>query len=353
MTFDHDVPNRREVLKGMGASALFAAANRGALGAEYRHADASWLAACSFGVSTHWTAQSQTVDADAWLPFEETVAHFSATDYVEQIAGAGAQYVIFTAAHALQILPAPCEAIDRIAPNRIASGRTTKRDLIGDIADACRARGLHLILYYNHSCNHGDDPDWEYAVGYHQQDKSRLTSNLLGIIRELGARYGSRVAGWWFDSCGSLDPRGAFDATTTDMRDFQFPWNEWVETARTGFEDRLVTLNSGVLSHYLYSTHQDYEAGEAGNLIAVPSAQFTADHLQDHRWVCIDNPGWLHGRVKTPLAGPRFSLAAVLDYVRECNRVKVPVTFNVDIDRTGKLSAESLAQLREVKKKLA
>jgi hypothetical protein len=33
--------------------------------------------------------------------------------------------------------------------------------------------------------------------------------------------------------------------------------------------------------------------------------------------------------------------------------VKVPVTFNVDIDRTGKLSADSLAQLREVKKKLA
>ncbi|MDR3752477.1 MAG: alpha-L-fucosidase [Terracidiphilus sp.] len=348
MKLHHDALNRREVLKGMGASALFAAASRGAHGAEYRRADASWLAACSFGVSTHWTAQSQTVDADAWLPFEETVARFSPTDYVEQIAGAGARYVIFTAAHALQMLPAPCEAIDRIAPRR-----TTKRDLIGEIADACRARGLHLIVYYNHSCNHGDDPEWEYAVGYHAQDKSRLTSNLMGIIRELGARYGSRVAGWWFDSCGSLDPRGAFDATTTDMRNFQFPWDEWVETARTGFDGRLVTLNSGVLSHYLYSTHQDYEAGEAGNLIAVPSAQFTTDHLQDHRWVCIDNPGWVHGKVRTPLAAPRFRLAAVLDYVSACNKVKVPVTFNVDIDRTGKLSAESLAQLHEVKKNLA
>jgi hypothetical protein len=59
------------------------------------------------------------------------------------------------------------------------------------------------------------------------------------------------------------------------------------------------------------------------------------------------------GRVRTPLAAPRFSLAAVLDYVRTCNKVKVPVTFNVDIDRTGKLSAESLAQLREVKKRLS
>jgi hypothetical protein len=61
----------------------------------------------------------------------------------------------------------------------------------------------------------------------------------------------------------------------------------------------------------------------------------------------------VHGKVRTPLAAPRFSLAAVLDYVSACNKVKVPVTFNVDIDRTGKLSADSLAQLREVKKKLA
>jgi hypothetical protein len=353
MTLHNHALHRRDVLKGMGASALLTAANRGARGAEYRRADSGWLAACSFGVSTHWTAQSQTVGADAWLPFEEAVTRFSAKDYVDQIADSGAQYVIFTAAHALQMLPAPCETIDRVALNRFASGRTTKRDLIGEIADACRTRGLRLILYYNHSCNHGDDPDWEYAVGYHAADKAKLTSNLMNIIRELGARYGSRVAGWWFDSCGSLDPRGAYDATTTDFRDFQFPWDEWVETARAGFDGRLVTLNSGVLSHYLYSTHQDYEAGEAGNLIAVPSAQFTTDNLQDHRWVCLDNPGWLHGKVRTPLAGPRFNLAVLLDYVRACNKVRVPVTFNVDIDRTGLLSAESLARLREVKKNLA
>ncbi len=348
MTLHHDSPNRRDVLKGMGASALFAAANRGAHGSEYRRADASWLAACSFGISTHWTAQSQTVGADAWLPFEETVARFNAADYADKIAEAGAQYVIFTAAHGLQILPAPCEAIDRIAPRR-----TTRRDLIGELADACRARALRFILYYNHACNRGNDPDWEYAVGYHAPDKSRLTSNLMNIIRELGARYGSRVSGWWFDSCSSLDPRGVYDSTATDMRDFQFPWDEWVETARTGFDGRLVTLSSDGLTHYLYSTHQDYAAGEACDLIAVPSAQFTADRLQDHRWVCIDNPDWLHSRVKTPLAAPRYGLADVLDYVRACNKVKVPVTFNLDIDRTGLLSPESLAQLREVKKNLA
>jgi hypothetical protein len=339
---------RRNLLRAIGASALAGVSNRSAGAAEYQQADASWLASCSFGISTHWTAHSQPVDPDDWVPFEEAVSRFSPSNYVDQIAGAGAQYVIFTATHALQMLPAPSAAIDRIAPQR-----TTQRDLIGELADACRSRGLHFILYYNHSCNQGEDPTWERAVGYHSPDKSRLASNLLGIVRELGGRYGARVEGWWFDSCYSLDARGLHVTVTTNMHGFQFPWEEWTEAAKTGYRARLVTLNPGVLIHFLYSTHQDYEAGETNQLIAVPSGQFTPDHLQGHRWVCLDNPDWVHDRVMTPLAPPRYKREHVLDYVRTCNKSRIPVTFNVDIDQSGRLSPESLALLRDVRSQLA
>jgi hypothetical protein len=342
MTGTANPPTRRDILRGIGASALVAAASRGAYAAAYRQADTSWLAACRFGVSTHWTAQSQPVGADDWVPFEEAVSRFSPSSYADQIAGAGAQYAIFTSTHALQMLPAPSAAIDRIAP-----GRTTKRDLIGELADACRSRGLHFILYYNHSCNSGDDPAWEHAVGYHAPDKSRLASNLIGILRELGARYGPRVEAWWFDSCFSLDPRGFYNTVTTDLHGFQFPWEEWTEAAKTGDDARLVSLSSGMLTHFIYSTHQDYEGGEANDLVAVPSSQFTPDHLQGHRWVCLDNPDWVHHRVRTPLAPPRYRRDQVADYVRTCNKSRVPVTFNVDIDQTGRLSPESLTLLRD------
>jgi hypothetical protein len=315
---------------------------------DYQQADASWLAACSFGISTHWTAHSQPVGADDWVPFEEAVTQFSPLGYVDQVARAGAQYVIFTSTHALQMLAAPCTAIDRIAPQR-----TTARDLIGELADACRSRGVHFILYYNHSCNHGDDSPWEHAVGYHAADKSRLANNLLGILRELGARYGARVEGWWFDSCFSLDARGLYNSVTTNMHGFQFPWEDWTEAAKTGYHARLVTLSAGMLAHFIFSTHQDYESGEANDLVAVPSCQFTPDHLQGHRWVCLDNPEWVHDRVMTPLAPPRYSREQVVDYVRTCNKSRVPVTFNVDIDQTGRLSPESLALLRDVKSRLA
>ena len=336
------------MIRAVGASALMAAAGRRVHGSEYHQADTSWLANCRFGVSTHWTALSQPVGEDDWVPFDEAVSQFSPAKYVDQIANAGAQYVIFTGTHALQMLPAPCAAIDRIAP-----GRTTKRDLIGELADACRARGLHFILYYNHSCNHGDDPAWEHAVGYHAKDKSRLASNLISILRELGTRYGARLDAWWFDSCPALDPRGVYDATSTDMHGFQFPWDEWSAGAKAGNEARLVALSSGMLTHFIYSTHQDYEGGEANELVAVPSSQFTPDHLQGHRWVCLDNPEWIHYRVMTPMAQPRFRLESVADYVRICNKSKVPVTFNIDIDRTGLLSPGSLALLRNVRNQIS
>ena len=338
---------RREALKGLAAAALLGAARRPAFAAGYRPANTDWFANCRFGISTHWTAQSQPVGQDDWLPFSEAVDHFSATGYVDQAARAGAEYVIFTGAHALQMLPAPSVAIDRIAP-----GRTTKRDLIGELADACHSSGLRFILYYNHSCNNADDPAWEHAVGYHAADKSRLASNLLSILGELGARYGSRLDAWWFDSCFSLDPRGVYNSVTTDMHGFQFPWEDWTAAAKTGFADRLVALSSGMLTHFLYSTHQDYEGGEANDLIAVPTSRYTPDHLQAHRWVCLDNPAWVHDRAKTPLSAPRFTLPSVTDYVRTCNRASVPVTFNLDIDRTGQISPQSLALLRQVKQQL-
>lgn len=337
---------RRAFLQGMSAAALLGA-YRPLLADTYQQADTSWFAACRFGVSSHWTAQSQPVGKDEWLPFEAAVQNFPVSAYVDHLADAGVEYVIFTGTHALQMLPAPSAAIDGVAP-----GRTTKRDLIGDLADACHSRGLRFILYYNHSCNSGDDPPWEYAVGYHARDKSRLAANLIAIVRELGQRYGSRVSGWWFDSCFSLDPRGVYNSVTTDLNGFQFPWEQWVEAAKTGYPERLVSLSSGMLTHYLYSTHQDYEGGEANDLVAVPSTRFTQDHLQGHRWVCLDNSNWVHHRVETPLAPPRFQLDSVADYVSTCNHVSVPVTFNVDIDRTGTLSPQSLALLKSVKGRL-
>jgi hypothetical protein len=236
----------------------------------YRRADASWFAACPFGVSTHWTALSQAVHPADWRPFPETVAKFDVERFADNIASSGASYLIFTSCHALQWLPGPCDAIERVLP-----GRTNRRDMLGDLARALHQRDVHFIAYYNHSCNHGDDPAWELAVGYHQPDKTSLVANLLKIVRELGERHGELMKAWWFDSCYSLDTHGANWGKGTIPDTFRFPWNDLVSAAKSANPNRLVTLNAGMMRYYLYTDHQDYEWGEANDLIAVPAAQFT------------------------------------------------------------------------------
>lgn len=310
----------------------------------YRRADASWFAACPFGVSTHWTALSQAVHPADWRPFPETVAKFDVERFADKIASSGASYLIFTSCHALQWLPGPCDAIERVLP-----GRTNKRDMIGDLARALHQRDVHFIAYYNHSCNHGDDPAWELAVGYHEPDKSSLVANLLGIVRELGERHGELMKAWWFDSCYSLDTHGANWGKGTIPDTFRFPWNDLVAEAKSGNPDRLVTLNAGMMRYYLYTDHQDYEWGEANDLIAVPAAQFTPDGLQAHRWVCLDNPDWVHSRYNEPLSSSRFKLEELRSYVRTAHRFRVPVTFNIDVDRNGEFLPETLQLLRRLK----
>jgi hypothetical protein len=225
--------------------------------------------------------------------------------------------------------------------------------MVGELARACRQRNVHFILYYNHSCNHGDDPAWEHAVGFHEPNQSRLMSNLLAIVRELGERHGELVKAWWFDSCSSLDQRGPRWSGAGMRYNFRVPWDDWVAAAKVGNASRLVTLSPGMMRYYLYTDHQDYEWGEANDLVAVPAAQFTPDGLQAHRWVCLDNPAWVHSGYNEPLVPSRFALEHLVKYVKTAHRYSVPVTFNIDVDRNGEFLPETIQLLKEVRNRMA
>jgi uncharacterized protein (DUF2132 family) len=309
----------------------------------YHRASTRWLADCTYGIGFHWTAQSMPRQG-APLPFAEAVEAFRLDAFLDGVVNSGADYVLFTAAHALQKLPCPNAALDAILP-----GRTATRDLLGEIARGLDARGKPLIVYYNHSCNHGDDPEWEQASGYHAPDKGRLADNLCAIIGELGGRYGSLVKAWWFDSAYALDPRGPHNMTTTDMTGFPFPWERYTAAAKTGYPERLVTYNAGIAETHLYTTHQDYWTGELADLTVAPAGRFLPNGLQWHGWVCLDDPGWVFARNDRPPSPPRFSDSALLDYARQCRRSQAPITFNTIIFQDGTMaeaSVDCLARLR-------
>ena len=316
----------------------------------YQRADTTWFAECGFGISLHWTAQSMPVSGPQ-KTFPEAVGTLNVQSLVARIADCGAKYLMFTVTHARQMLPAPCAVVQQVLP-----GRTCGRDLLGELADACGQKGLRFILYYNHSCNNADDPAWEQAVGYHDRHHEPFADRLCALVTELSARYGRRLAAWWFDSPYSLDSSGPIKGVTTELYGFQFPWQRFTAAAKTAHPQRLVTYNPGDRPeywHYMYTSHQDYLAGEANILAAPPTSRWDGNGLQNHRWICLDNPAWVHNRPDTSLHPARFSREELTAYFRAAAGALTPVTVNVDIDQNGQILPESLNLLRQASAGLA
>jgi len=308
----------------------------------YTKANTDWLAACRVGIGIHWTAQAAPRRGTA-LPFAEAVDRFRCDEFLAAVETAGADYVLFTATHALQMLPCPHPVLDSILP-----GRTAERDLIGELAAKLRSRGKRLIVYYNHSCNGGDDPAWEQAVGYHDPDKHRLAKNLLAIVRWMGERYGSLIAGWWFDSPYSLDPRGPHNSITTDLRGFQFPWEQMTAAAKAGHPGRLVTYNAGIGETFLYTTHQDYWAGELTDLSTPPVGRYLDNGLQWHGWTALDDRRWVYTDNTTGPHPPLYSDGRLVAFLSACRQAQAPMCFNVVSFQDGALAESSVRQLERI-----
>lgn len=314
--------------------------------AEYKRANTDWLARCRYGIGVHWTAQTVPRKGPP-LPFRKAVDEFPLKAFVDAVAHAGADYVVFTATHALQMLPAPHPVIDRILP-----GRTCQRDLIGEMAASLAARGIQLLLYYNHSCNHQQDSVWEKAVGYHGPRKDRLADNLMEIVGWMGDRYKQKVKAWWFDSSYSLDARGPEKSVTTDMTGFQFPWEKFTAAAKQGHADRLVTYNAGVDKTFLYTTHQDYWAGETNDLNHPAKKRFLDNGLQWFGWTCMDAREWVHATRDSEIPKSHYADEQLLAFVRTCNAHEAPMTFNVGVYQDATLEPAAVEQLARLGKAL-
>jgi len=148
--------NRRCFLRTTTAAAAACIAGQGLLAAEeqpasdasYRRANTDWLAKCRFGIGVHWTAQTVPRRGPP-KSMQKAVADFDLTSFMAAVEHAGADYVLFTAAHALQMLPAPNPVLDKILPGRIC-----ERDLIRELADDEAAYRSITLSWFDHSPLH-------------------------------------------------------------------------------------------------------------------------------------------------------------------------------------------------------
>ena len=326
----------------LGAALLAAVA-----GAEPVASRAAWMRG-SVGLSVHWTASIPSADGHK-TSFEEAVNAFDVVRFADKLKALGAQHLIFTTAHGAQMLPMPNAALDAIAP-----GRTTKRDLFGEILDACAARGIRVIAYYNHGCNGSNDlvRVWERQCAFPNGvaeggSDETFARNISSIVGEMSRRYGAKISGWWFDSAYSVDSRGKHIGVFGEWhcvenpgdwrgREVRFDWPRLLAAARSGNPDAAVAVNGGVGVNFQYADDTDYYAGESVSFYEPFHPQADGRRVET-RWICADDTNWTYDRTRgyCPL---RRSVPELQAYVREHVRAGRMVTFNVLIDRTGRIN---------------
>lgn len=130
-----------------------------------------------YGIFSHYTyASTGTGDVN------EAANAFNATQFANDVAEAGAQYVVWTAWHSNTIPLFPNQTL----PNYGWPGRYSQRDTVSDMIDAVRAKGIRVILY-----THPYQPITS-PLSTHNNFINDLYSEVMD-------RYGSRIDGLWID----------------------------------------------------------------------------------------------------------------------------------------------------------
>jgi hypothetical protein len=293
-----------------------------------------WLQECRYGLMCHWTSQSFPRRGER-KPCDQAVRDFDVEGFAAQVEQTGAGFVVFTTSHAQHFFPAPLESLDQILP-----GRTARRDLVADLADALGRRGVKLFLYYHLGAS--SDSAWLNATGFWETDTSRLFNKWTAMITEAGQRYGERLAGWWFDD-------GAVSYYYRSA-----PWKRLATAGKAGHASRLIAFNPWELPSP--TEFQDYWCGEGnadpsvGGLIPVGGDGRFKSGAHQGLQACatlITEEDWVHARKDTDIGPPKWNTPQLATLLQEfISRKNVPI-FNLEIYQEGALSPKSVELFKQ------
>ena len=291
--------------------------------------DTQWMSTAKFGIMCQCGEWSYPPHGPkkSWPQMVDT---FDVNKYVEMVASTGAAYAVWSATWATYYFPAPISAIDRIL-----LGRTSKRDLIGEIADGLAKRNMRLLLYYH--AGHSDK-DWWARNWVSPDDKTLFVRNWCAIISEVGERYKERLAGWMFDD---------------EMVYYPAPYEKLGEAAKAGNSSRIISYNAWIGPRG--TDFQDFQFGEgfmgSPDLMEAdqglwPSGPMKSLHA--HGNFQIDGPDWGINKPDTVIQSPLLTTDKAIRIALEAAARHQALSWNLLMYEDGSVSPASLSLLQQV-----
>ncbi len=315
--------------------------------AKAMRASADWMVEGKYGLFITWGPLTYPLHGDslAYKNYEWGVDVFDVNAFADMVEETGAAWVTFGTSHGAFYFPAPIKAIDKVLP-----GRTTKRDLIGELADELAKRNIKLTLYSHSGWSEQFDKEWPQAVGFYDQTPDRWFDNMEAIYRELSLRYGKRVA----SVAAYMDDSGMI------KYQYDFPWERLARAIKAGNGDAVIGFSPNWgpnVSHF-----SDLALTDGGGRLHGPDPKVLFEKggqlelVQPALWFVMDDwrpkKGPFNGKIGD---GPRHPADEYIKYFKKMAAAKIPLTINLlmtqDVTKDKPfVNAESLEVMRQIRK---
>jgi hypothetical protein len=303
---------------------------------------AAWMKEARWGVMTHCLADWKAREMNELMTVEkwnDMVDRFDVEGLAEQMKSVGAGYYLVTIGQNSGYYLSPNAAYDRLVG--IQPSKCSRRDVVADLYEATHKRGIRLMVYLPAGAPGGDSTArqaLEWQNGPHRNREFQLKREQ--VIREWSTRWGTKVAGWWFDGCYWPNTMYRTDAAPN--------FASFAAAARAGNPESIVAFNPGVVPRILSVTpHEDYTAGEINDPNRVEIRRAVDGKIDGTQVHILSFLGEKWG-----MGSPRFPTEQVVKWSQGIRKQGGAITWDVPIQPSGRIAQPFIDQLTAAGKAL-
>lgn len=332
-------------LIGLIAALLLALAPAAPASAQPNNPDTDWFMQGKYGLFVQWLYGGGDITGD----WNTLVNGFDVDYFAKQASETGAKYVIFTLGQNSGYFASPNATYDSLVGRTSTTSRMSTRDLPEDLYDALQSYGIKLMLYLP-ARSPSDDPAVGSALGdafpiYDNYAPQAFQAHWEDIIEEWSDRYGSKVAGWWFDGTYNTGPTFGKPDISQAYTDYSAAHNfqTFAAAAKSGNPDAIVTFDPGLAVEGPMTPYQDYITGEQNVLQHVPSQYNAAPYsrwIGGAQWSETAYQGYDWAR-----NGLKYSTLDLTNYFSTVTNQSGVISIGPNVSKEGHINAAQYAQL--------